>query len=103
MSLEQIRYAFNSNAVQLAGVKKQLNLSRGLVVATGALLVRGPSPYQDNAFSQWWLPLVCNVSSPEIVHRRSDATTYALEWRTLFYPDAADGEEMGVLEAEEAT
>lgn len=103
LTLEQLANAFNKNAVTENGITRTLPLSRGLTVASGAMLVRGPSPYMDDAFSQWWIPLSCNVSSPEIVHRRDNATTYALEWRALYYPEADSGEELGVLEAEDET
>lgn len=105
LTLEQLAAAFNKANTEVVetGITRKLMLSRGLTVATGALLVRGPSPYMANGFSQWWLPLVCNVSSPEIVHRRDNATTYALEWRALYYASAAAGEEMGVYEAEDET
>jgi len=101
LTLEQLLHVFNQNTVADDVGRKTLPLSRGLTVATGALLVRGPSPYMDDGDSQWWLPLVCNVSSPEIVHRRDNATTYALEWRAMYYPLATAGEEMGVYEAED--
>ncbi len=103
LTLEQLRFAFNTNTVTETGITRKLPLSRGLGVATVALLVRGPSPYMDDGYSQWWIPAACNVSSPEIVHRRDNATTYALEWRAIYYADAVAGEELGVLEAEDET
>lgn len=103
LTLEQLRQAFNQNAATEVGIKRTLPLSRGLPVATVSLLVRGPSPYMDNGDSQWWIPCACNVSSPQLVHRRDNATTYALEWHALYYPLATAGEEMGVLEAQDTT
>jgi hypothetical protein len=103
LTLEQIRYALNSNSVTETGVTRKVNLSRGLPVATVALLVRGPSPYMDGGFSQWWIPYVANSSSPELVMRRDQATTYTLEFTAIVNPNAETGEELGVLEGEDET
>lgn len=104
LTLEQIRQALNQNTVTETGITRKVGLSRGLTVATVALLVRGPSPYMDDGTSQFWLPYAANVSSPEMVMRRDNATTYALEWRALVNPDASsDDETLGVFEAEDET
>lgn len=102
LTLESLALAFNkvSGDVAVVTAKRTLGLSRGLGVATFALLVRGPSMYMDDALSQWWIPAVNNVSSIELAMRRDNATTYPLEFRAIFYDLAADGEEMGVLEAQ---
>jgi hypothetical protein len=103
LTLEELARAFNDNTVTEVAITRTLPLTRGLTVATGAILVRGPSPYMDDGFSQFWLPLVVNVSSPELAMRRDNATIYPLEWRCLWYPDATTGEELGVYEAEDET
>jgi hypothetical protein len=101
LTLEQLANAFNKLAADISGTDtRKLELSRGLTVATAALLVRGPSPYKDDGYSQWYIPAACNTSSPEIVMRRDNATTYALEWRAIWYDEAAEGEELGVYEAD---
>ena len=102
LSLESLANAFNQLAedVTESGFKRTLNMSRGLSVLTAAVLVIGPSPYMDDGTAQLWIPNAANVSNPEPVRRRDQATTYALEWRAIYYSLAAAGEEMGVMEAE---
>lgn len=105
LTLESLATAFNklSTDVTEAGITRTLGLSRGLGVMTVALLVRGPSPYMDDGFAQWWVPAAANVTSIELALRRDNATTYPLEFRAIWYDPATDGEEMGVFEAEDTT
>lgn len=105
LSLESLANAYNQLAADVneSGTTRTLNLSRGLSVLQVAVLIRMPSPYMDDGDAQWWIPNAANVSSPEIVMRRDNATIYALEWRALYYDDATAGEEMGVFEAEDET
>lgn len=102
MTLESLALAFNKLAADVteSGFKRTLGLSRGLSVTTLALLVRGPSPYMDDGFAQFWIPTAINVSSIELGLRRDNATTYPLEFRAIWYDEATAGEEMGVYEAE---
>lgn len=104
LTLESFAQALNQNTVRESGITRTVGLSRGLTVATVSLLARGPSPYMNNGFSQWWLPYACNVSSPEMVLRRDNATIYALEWRAIVDPDPDEAdEELGVLEGQDET
>lgn len=105
MTLESLALAFNKVAADVdeVGITRTLGLSRGLGVATFALLVRGPSPYMDDGIAQFWIPSVMNVSSIELSLRRDNATTYPLEFRAIWYDEATEGEEMGVYEAEDET
>jgi len=105
MTLESLASAFNklSTDVVEAGATRTLGLSRGLGVQTMALLVRGPSPYMDDGFAQFWVPAACNISSVELAFRRDNATTYPLEFGAVWYDLAAAGEEMGVMEANDGT
>jgi hypothetical protein len=105
MTLESLATAFNKLAADVVetGTTRKLGLARGLGVQTVALLVRGPSPYMDDGFAQFWVPTACNVTSIELNMRRENATTYPLEFRTIWYDLAASGEEMGVYEAEDET
>lgn len=104
LTLEQIAQALNSNTVTETGITRKVGLSRGLTVATVALLVRGPSPYMDDGFCQFWVPYAANVTSAELAFRRDNATTYPLEWHALVDPSAAtDDEQLGVLEGQDET
>lgn len=105
MTLESLATAFNKLAADVdeVGITRTLGLSRGLGVATMALLVRGPSPYMADGFAQFWIPVAANVTSVELALRRDNATTYPLEFRALWYDEATTGEELGVYEAEDET
>lgn len=105
MTLESMATAFNKLAADIeeVGITRTLGLSRGLGVSTFALLVRGPSPYIADGFAQFWIPVAANVTSIDLNLRRDNATTYPLEFRALWYDEAAAGEEMGVYEAEDNT
>lgn len=105
MTLESLATAFNKLAADVveSGITRTLGLSRGLSVATMALLVRGPSPYMADGFAQFWIPVAANVTSIELALRRDNATTYPLEFRALWYDEGIAGEELGVYEAEDET
>lgn len=99
LTLEQYRYALNSNTVTttsptmvLAGQKK-VGLSRGLAVATMALLVRGPSSYMDDGHAQYEVPIAVQTGNPQPVFRKGVATGLALEWTALVDVSAASDDE----------
>lgn len=99
MTLEMLANAFNGNTVAVAPHRK-LGLSRGLQMQTKALLARGPSPYADDKYSQFWIPYVANVTSVETPLRRDQVSTYALQWQAIVDPAAAtEDERLGVIEA----
>lgn len=111
MTLEQLANALNGNTVTTvaAGVGtagyKKIGLSRGLNIATLALLVRGPgaSPYGSDWNVQYEVPLVQVTSSPKIAYRRNEPAGYELEFTALVDPDAAsDDEAFGRLLAQHA-
>lgn len=105
LTLESLATAFNKLAADVieTGITRTLGLSRGLSVTTLALLVRGPSPYMDDGFAQFWIGAAMNVSSIELALRRDNATTYPLEFRAVWNDEAAAGEELGVFEAQDLT
>lgn len=99
MTLETLSHALNQNSVATTPHRK-VGLSRGLTVATVAVLARGPSPYADDSYSQIWIPYAANVSTIELTLRRDQATTFALQWQGIVDPNAeSDAEQLGVFEA----
>ncbi len=99
VSLEQYALALNYNEVTTvaaggeAGYKK-VGLSRGLHLPQRALLVRGAgSPYGDDWNMQYEVPVVVQVSEPEIVYVKAEPAGIALEWLALEDPDAASVDE----------
>lgn len=89
LTLEQYRLAINSNpitqvnaSIGIAGTKK-IGLSRGLNVATMALLLRGLSPYGADLVAQYEVPIAVQIGTPEPVYKKGDAVGLMLEWATL--------------------
>lgn len=96
MLLEQYQVALNDNAVTTtaagagtAGIK-EIQLYRGVTVATMALLVRGDgvSPEGDGFNSQYQIPLCFQNGSPEPVYTKGVAGL-ALDFMAIEDPDAA--------------
>lgn len=109
ISLEQYALAINGNpvAATAAGVgvagKKKLGLSRGLVLDTRALLLRGPSPYMEDGVAQYCVPIAVQTGKPKPVYRKAQAAGLALEWTALVDPNAASpAERFGYVEAQTA-
>ncbi len=105
VSLEQYRRGLNDNSLTTvaaggeAGYKK-VGLTRGLSVATMALLVRGPSPYGDDMYLQYEVPICVQTGSPEVTYTRTGAAMLSLEWSALVDPNASSvAERFGVLRA----
>lgn len=95
LTLEQYRHAINSNTITTtpaAGANpgtKKLGLSRGFTVATMALLVVGPSPYDEEGNLYFYVPRAAQTGNPEIVMRKNTPALLALEWTALVDPNAA--------------
>ncbi len=109
MTLEQYRLAINSNTVTTTAAsmvtagQKVIGLSRGLSVATVALLARGPSPYMDDGHAQFEVPYAVQTGNPAPVFRKGQASLLALEWTALVDPNAAtEYERFGRLRAQTA-
>lgn len=95
MTLEQYALALNHNTVSTvapaAGVVgyKTIGLSRGSQVTQKALLVRGPSPYDEQFFMQYEVPIAVQTGSPEVVYRLEEPASLSLEWNALVDTTAA--------------
>lgn len=99
LTLEQYSYAINSNPVTTTAPTatdpgfKTLGLSRGIAIATNALLVRGPSPYLADLNMQFELPRVMQVGEPEPVFKRDEPAGLALMWEALVDPAATSADQ----------
>ena len=104
MSLEQYALALNGNAVSTtaaasgtAGFKK-LGLSRKILIKEYALLVRGPSAYDEAFNAQFEVPRVVHTGNPEPVFRKGVPAALAMEFTGLEDLAATDDElRFGVL------
>lgn len=95
LTMEALRDAFNQTAVTtVAGppaIKTIPLLENAATPTFRAMLVRVPglSPYFDGGVLQFWIPLVYQTGSPEIVLKKSDPAGLALEFTAV--ADAASG------------
>jgi hypothetical protein len=94
VTLEQYALVLGGNAVTTvaAGPGVPGTKTLGLSVRSGlsrefALLVRGPSPYDETKLMQYELPRCCEAGGPQLTYRRAVATGIAFSIKVL--PDAA--------------
>ncbi len=62
---------------------------QGPSVAQFALIARGPSPYADNFYTQYQVPVAVQVGKPTLKYTRGEKVLYACEWRAMVDPNAA--------------
>lgn len=98
MTLEQYALALNGNTVTTtaAGVGtagfKKLGLSRKILIKEYALLVRGPSAYDELMNAQFEVPRVVHSASPEVQFRKGVPAGIAMEFTALEDLAAVDEE-----------
>lgn len=98
MSLEQYALALNGNTVTTtaAGVGtagfKKMGLSRKILIKEYALLVRGPSAYDEVMNTQYEVPRVVHTGSPEIAFRKGVPAGISCEFMALEDLAAVDDE-----------
>lgn len=99
VSLEQYALALNHNAITTtapAGAVdgfKEIGLSHGATIAQRALLVRGPSPYNEVLNMQYEVPIAVQIGSPELVYQLGEPAAISLEWNALVDSSAATPDE----------
>lgn len=109
VTMEQYRRVLNDNAVTQTpantGVPgtREVNIYRGLSVATMALLIRGPSPYDESFNMQYEVPRVFENASPEVVYQKGEPAAIELEFAALIDLNAATpAERFGRIVAQDA-
>lgn len=109
VSLEQYTHALNNNTVTDippgagAAGKRKIGLTRGTNIVKRALLVRGPSPYDDDMHAQYEVPRAAQTGSPAPVFTLGQPAMLQLEWSAEVDPDAAsDDERFGRLVCQDA-
>lgn len=93
LSLEQYAHALNQNSVTETANERKIGLSRGLTVNQIALLIRGPSPYDDSLALQYEVPIAVQSGEPEVVSQKGEAAALALQFTALEDPNAASEDE----------
>lgn len=97
MTAEQAAYVLNGNAVTdiaaVAGVGgyRRAALDRGLDVTQYAMLIRGPSAYDEALKCDWRVPRVVHTGSPEVVARKGEPAGLLFEFTAIEDPDYANG------------
>jgi hypothetical protein len=99
VTLEQYSFALNGNTVTptaaapgVPGTKK-IGLSRGFIVDTRAVLLRGPSPEMEDGVMQYECPRAAQTGEPKPVFTKDKPAMLAIEWTALVDPDASDPSE----------
>ena len=95
LSLEHLRHALNSPAVTLVAAGsgtpgyRHIPLLRGLSVSEKAMLVRGPSPYDEALNMQYEVPRVIHTGEPELVFKKDEPAKVLMEFSALEALDSA--------------
>jgi hypothetical protein len=104
LTLEAYSYVLNGNAVTTVPPGggtvgyREIGLSRGFVVPEFALLVRGPSAYDENLLAQYEVPRAYENASAAPQFTKGQAAMLACEFRALEDLEAAtDAERFGRL------
>ena len=99
VTLQQYSFALNGNTVTTtppsSGVPgtKKIGLSRGFIVDTRAVLLRGPSPEMEDGVMQYECPRAAQTGEPKPVFTKDKPAMLAIEWTALVDPDATDPSE----------
>ena len=101
MTLEALAAALHQNAVVDAGGSRSVGLYRGFNINESAWLIRGTSPYDDTLTAQYELPRGYTEGAPEVTYVKGEPAGLQFLVVALVDPDAAEGEEFGVIRAED--
>lgn len=108
ISLEQYKYVLDFNSVTdnsgSSPPNKEIDTYKGDQVATRALLVRGPSPYDDSLTMQYEVPRVRASGTPEVVYQLGTPAGLAIAFFALIDLNASsDAKRFGVIRAQTGT
>lgn len=101
LTLEAYSAALSQQAVTDAGGSRAMGLYRGFAIPESAWLIRGTSPYDDTLKAQYELPRGYTEGAPEIVYLKGTPAGLQFLVVALVDPDADEGEEFGVIRAED--
>lgn len=101
LTLEAYSASLSQQAVDDTGDERVLGTYRGFVIPESAWLIRGTSPYDDTLTAQWELPRGYTEGAPEIVLLKGQPAGLQFLIVALVDPDADEGEEFGVIRAED--
>jgi hypothetical protein len=101
LTLEAYSAALSQQAVTDSGGERVMGLYRGFAIPESAWLIRGTSPYDDTLQAQYELPRGYTEGAPEIAYVKGQPSGLEFLVVALVDPDAAAGEEFGVIRAED--
>lgn len=101
LTLEQYAQALSQQAVTDAGGTRSMGIYRGFNIPESALLIRGPSPYDDTLDLQYEIPRAYTEGAPEIAYVKGQPAGLQFLFVAMVDPDAAEGEEFGVIRAQD--
>lgn len=101
LTLEAYAQALSQQAVTDTGGARAMGLYRGFNIPESAVLIRGTSPYDDTLTAQYEIPRAYTEGAPEIAFVKGEPAGLAFMFVALVDPDAAEGEEFGVIRAED--
>ena len=101
LTLEAYAQALSQQTVTDDGVTRVMAPYRGFSIPESALLIRGPSPYDDTLRLQYEVPRVYTEGAPEIAYVKGEPAGLQFLFVALVDPDAAEGEEFGVIRAQD--
>lgn len=102
MTLEQLSRALGGGqAVTDAGASRSMGIYRGFNVEEYAVLVRWPSPYDDTADAQFQMPRAYFDANGQTTLSKSAVSGLPISIVNLVDPEAAEGEEFGLIVAED--
>lgn len=101
LTLEAYAQALSQQAVTDAGGTRSFGPYRGFSIPESAWLIRGTSPYDDTLEAQYELPRGYTEGAPEIVYLKGQPAGLQFLIVALVDPDAAEGEEFGVIRAQD--
>jgi hypothetical protein len=101
LTLEALADALHQGAVTDSGGERTVGLYRGFTINESAWLIRGTSPYDDTLAAQYELPRGYTEGAPEVTYQKGEPAGLQFLVVALVDPDAAEGEEFGVVRAED--
>lgn len=101
LTLEQYAASLSQQTVTDAGTTRVMGTYRGFTIPENALLIRGPSPYDDTLSLQYEIPRAYTEGAPEIAFVKGEPAGLQFLFVAMVDPDADEGEEFGVIRAQD--
>lgn len=101
LTLEAFSAALHQRDVDDDGLTRVVGTYRGFAINESAWLIRGTSPYDDTLKAQYELPRGYTEGAPEVSYVKGEPAGLQFLIVALVDPDADEGEEFGVIRAQD--